>query len=222
MITPQIKKILRPSSVLMPALLNDYKGIGIKSLLKKRTFWVLGGIMLCAGASEIAMSQWASAFAESGLGVSKTVGDLLGPCMFAALMGTSRVLYAKLSTKISLKRVMVMSAVLCIASYLLASLSKNPVLSLVGCGLCGLSVGVMWPGTFSLSTKEIPDGGTAMFALLALFGDLGCATGPAAVGFVTSFFGNNLSRGLLFAVAFPLLLLLMLTGMKEKGVNRNA
>lgn len=206
----------------MPKLLGDFKGAGIRTLLGRRIFFVCGVIMFCAGASEIAMSQWASAFAESGLGVSKTVGDLLGPCMFAALMGTSRVLYAKLSTKISLKRVMVMLAVLCIASYLLASLSKNPVLSLVGCGLCGLSVGVMWPGTFSLSTKEISDGGTAMFALLALFGDLGCATGPAAVGFVTSFFGNNLSRGLLFAVAFPLLLLLMLTGMKEKGVNRNA
>ena len=204
------------SVVPMPKLLSDFKGVGIKTLLGRKIFLVCAVIMFCAGASEIAMSQWASAFAESGLGVSKTVGDLLGPCMFAALMGTARVLYARLSTKISLKKVMTVSASLCVASYLLASLSKNPVLALIGCGLCGLSVGVMWPGTFSLSTKEIPDGGTAMFALLALFGDLGCATGPATVGFVTSFFSDNLSRGLLFAVAFPLLLLIMLTGIKGK------
>ena len=208
------------SAVPMPALLNDYKGIGIKSLLKKRTFWVLGGIMLCAGASEIAMSQWASAFAESGLGVSKTVGDLLGPCMFAFLMGTARVLYAKFSTKISLKTVMTVSSLLCIASYLLCSLSSSPILSLVGCGLCGLSVGVMWPGTFSLSTAQIPDGGTAMFALLALFGDLGCSTGPAAVGFVTSIFSDTLRYGILFAVLFPLLLTVLLRAVKEKKKSK--
>lgn len=200
----------------MPSLLQDYKGIGIKALLKKKTFWLCAVIMLCAGASEIAMSQWASAFAESGLRVSKTVGDLLGPCLFAALMGSARVLYAKFSTKIALKTVMGFSAVLCIISYLLSSLSPNPILALIGCGLCGLSVGVMWPGTFSLSTKEIPNGGTAMFALLALFGDLGCTTGPASVGFITSLFGDNLSRGLLFAVIFPLVLLVMLSGLKEK------
>lgn len=200
----------------MPKLLSDFKGVGIRTLLGRKIFLTCAVIMFCAGASEIAMSQWASAFAESGLGVSKTVGDLLGPCMFAALMGTARVLYAKFSTKISLKTVMTGSAALCLISYLVSSLSQNPVLSLIGCGLCGLSVGVMWPGTFSLSTKEIPDGGTAMFALLALFGDLGCATGPAAVGFVTSFFGDNLSRGLLFAAVFPILLLLMLTGIKKK------
>ncbi|MGN1195021.1 MAG: MFS transporter [Acutalibacteraceae bacterium] len=204
-------------AVPMPKLLSDFKGVGIKTLLSRKIFLTCAVIMFCAGASEIAMSQWASAFAESGLGVSKTVGDLLGPCMFAALMGTARVLYAKFSTKISLKTVMTLSSSLCLFSYLLSSLSKNPLLSLVGCGLCGLSVGVMWPGTFSLSTKEIPDGGTAMFALLALFGDLGCATGPAAVGFVTSFFGDNLSRGLLFAAVFPILLLLMLTGIKNKS-----
>lgn len=200
----------------MPSLLNDYKGIGIKALLKNKVFWLCAVIMLCAGASEIAMSQWASAFAESGLGVSKTVGDLLGPCMFAALMGSARVLYAKFSTKISLKTVMGLSAGLCVISYLLSSLSPSPILALIGCGLCGLSVGVMWPGTFSLSTKEIPNGGTAMFALLALFGDLGCSTGPASVGFITSLFGDNLSRGLLFAVIFPLVLLFMLSGLKEK------
>lgn len=200
----------------MPSLLQDYKGIGIRALLKNKTFWLCAVIMLCAGASEIAMSQWASAFAESGLGVSKTVGDLLGPCLFAALMGSARVLYAKFSTKIALKTVMGFSAALCIISYLLSSLSPNPILALIGCGLCGLSVGVMWPGTFSLSTKEIPNGGTAMFALLALFGDLGCTTGPASVGFITSLFGDNLSRGLLFAVIFPLVLLVMLSGLKEK------
>lgn len=206
------------SAVPMPERLSDYKGIGIKALLKKKTFWLLGGIMLCAGAGEIAMSQWASAFAESGLGVSKAVGDLLGPCLFAFLMGTARVLYAKFSAKISLKTVMTASSLLCIAAYLLCSLSRNPILSLIGCGVCGLSVGVMWPGTFSLSTKLIPDGGTALFALLALFGDLGCSTGPAAVGFITSLFSDNLRYGILFAVLFPLILtfLLRVVGNEKK------
>ncbi len=210
-------------AVPFPKMLDEYKGIGIKALFKTKIFLVCAVIMFCAGASEISMSQWASAFAESGLHVSKTVGDLLGPCMFAALMGTARVLYAKLSDKIPLKTFMSVSALLCIFSYLLASLSPIPVLSLAGCALCGFSVGVMWPGTFSLSTKLIPCGGTAMFALLALFGDLGCASGPAVVGYLTSLFGDNLSKGLLFAVAFPLLLIIMIIFniKKESSVKKS-
>lgn len=193
-----------------PKMLSENKGMGIKGLLKTKTFYVCAVIMFCAGSSEIAMSQWASAFAESGLKVSKTLGDLLGPCLFAALMGTARVLYAKFSTKVPLRTFMLASSVLCIISYLITSLSPNPIIALIGCGICGFSVGVMWPGTFSLGAKDIPQGGTAMFALLALFGDLGCATGPSAVGYVTSAFGDDLSKGLLFAVIFPSILTLML------------
>lgn len=200
----------------IPTILSENKGMGIKNLFKTKLFYVAGLIMLCAGASELAMSQWASAFAESGLGVSKTVGDLLGPCLFAVFMGTARVLYSKLSDKIPLTTVMAASAVLCIVSYLVAGLSPVPIVSLLACGLCGLSVGVMWPGTFSLAAEKIPTGGTAMFALLALFGDLGCASGPALVGKMTTIFGDDLSKGLLFGVTFPAVMILCVLLIKKE------
>ena len=152
------------------------------------------------------MSQWASAFAESGLKVDKTVGDLAGPCMFAALMGLSRLFYAKYSERVSLKGFMAGSGCLCIASYLLAAFSPQPLLALVGCALCGLSVGILWPGTFSLAAKRCPTGGTAMFALFALAGDLGCSSGPTVVGLVAGAAGG-LKSGLTVALAFPVLLL---------------
>lgn len=203
------------SIVPFPEILNDFGGVGMKALFKTKMFRIFAVIMACAGACELAMSQWASAFAESGLHVSKTFGDLLGPCMFAVLMGTARVLYAKFSTKISLKKVMTFSAVLCLLSYLLAAVSPNAILSLVGCALCGLSVGIMWPGTLSLGAEKIPQGGTAMFALLALFGDLGCSAGPYTVGLVTSAAGNELSKGLLFACVFPVVLIIALRGVRD-------
>ena len=191
----------------VPEVLAKGKSLGIKGLLKTKLFYVFALLMLCSGASEIAMSQWASAFAESGLKVSKTVGDLLGPCLFAALMGTVRVLYAKFSDKISLVKAMSLSAVMCIICYLVTALSPLPAVSLVGCALCGLSVGIMWPATFSLAAEKMPSGGTVMFALLALFGDLGCSVGPATVGRMTTVFGGELKTGILFAVSFPVLLL---------------
>ncbi len=191
----------------IPTVLSENKGMGMKNLFKTKLFYVLAIVMLCSGASEQAMSQWASAFAESGLGVSKTVGDLLGPCLFAALMGSARVLYSKFSDKIKLAQVMIFSAALCVASYLVAGLSPQPIISLVACAVCGLSVGVMWPCTFSLAAERLPLGGTAMFALLALFGDSGCATGPALVGKMTTLFDDDLSRGLLFAVVFPVVMI---------------
>ncbi|MDO4343191.1 MAG: MFS transporter [Eubacteriales bacterium] len=188
-------------------LVEKEEGMSIGELARTKLFWVLLLLMVCAGASEQGMSQWASAFAEAGLHVSKTMGDLMGPCFFAVLMGCSRALYAKVSDRIDLKKFMIYSSVLCIASYLLASLSPDPVLSLVGCGLCGLSVGIMWPGTFSISAAACPRGGTAMFALLALGGDLGCSSGPAVVGAVTGWLDGNLKQGLLAGVCFPILLI---------------
>ena len=175
--------------------------------------------MLCSGASEIAMSQWASAFAESGLKVSKTLGDLLGPCLFAALMGTARVLYARLADKISLVKVMTVSGLFCIICYLVTALSPVAVVSLIGCALCGLSVGIMWPATFSLAAERIPAGGTVMFALLALFGDLGCTSGPAVVGKITEIANGQLNTGLLFAVIFPALLITGLFLLRSKKEN---
>ncbi len=191
----------------IPKVLSENKGMGLKELLKSKLFYIFAIIMLCSGASEIAMSQWASAFAESGLGVSKTLGDLLGPCMFAVLMGTARVLYTKLDEKIPLNTVMIFSALLCILSYIIASLSSNAVVSLLGCAVCGLSVGIMWPGTFSLAAEKIPRGGTALFALLALFGDAGCMLGPALVGKLATVFGDDLKKALVFACVFPIVMI---------------
>ncbi len=191
----------------IPEVLSENKGMGMKNLFKTKLFYILAVIMLCSGASELAMSQWASAFAESGLGVSKTMGDLLGPCLFAVLMGSARVMYSKLSDRIPLGKVMIASALLCIINYLVAGLSPLPIVSLLACAVCGFSVGIMWPGTFSLAAEKIPTGGTAMFALLALFGDTGCASGPAIVGRMTTLFGDDLSKGLLFAVVFPIVMI---------------
>ena len=189
-------------------LVQEGESLSIKELFSMRIFWIFVVLMIASGASEQAMSQWASAFAERGLGVTKTVGDLAGPCMFSILMGSSRVLYAKFSDRINLLSFIIGSCVLCIIAYLLASLSPSPVLALVGCGLCGLSVGILWPGVFSLASARCRKGGTAMFALLALAGDLGCSGGPTTVGMAASAFGDNLNLGLLFALIFPIVLIL--------------
>lgn len=201
---------------------KEGKGMSISQLIRNRLFWVFFLLMLCAGASEQGMSQWASAFAEAGLGVSKTIGDLAGPCAFAVFMGTSRVLYSKFSERISLRVGMAGSAVLCIVSYLLASFTPNPLLGLFGCALCGFSVGILWPGTFSLASSALPVGGTAMFALLALAGDMGCSAGPTLVGMVSEVLDSDLKRGILSAVIFPVVLLLVVLFVKlgraeEKG-----
>lgn len=191
-----------------PDILDESEGsMSVKELFKSKLFYVFALVMLCSGASEQAMSQWASAFAESGLQVSKTMGDLLGPCMFAFLMGSARVLYSKISEKISLTTVMIASGALCIASYLVASISPSPLLALVGCAVCGFSVGVMWPGTFSLAALKMPRGGTALFAMLALFGDSGCSVGPAVVGKGITVFDGDFSKGMLLALIFPALLI---------------
>ncbi|MBO7319854.1 MAG: MFS transporter [Clostridia bacterium] len=202
-------------SVPIPEVLNENKGMGIKNLFRTKLFYILAVVMLCSGASELAMSQWASAFAESGLGVSKTFGDLLGPCLFAVLMGSARVLYSKFSGRVPLSKAMTASAVLCTMSYLVAGLSPYPVVSLLACAICGFSVGIMWPGTFSLAAEKIPTGGTAMFALLALFGDSGCASGPALVGKATTLLGDDLGKGLLFAIVFPIVMIICVTRMRN-------
>lgn len=195
---------------------EEGKGMTITELFKSKTFWILFLLMICSGASEQGMSQWASAFAESGLKVSKTVGDLAGPCLFAVLMGTSRALYAKLSDKISLKAAMVGSGCLCISCYVLAALAPHPVLGLIGCAVCGFSVGIMWPGTFSLASNSLPAGGTAMFAFLALAGDLGCGSGPTIVGAVAEKFGDDLKIGVLSAVVFPVVLVIVNVLLKQE------
>lgn len=186
----------------------EHEKLSLGTLMKQKAFWLIIVLMVCAGASEQAMSQWASAFAESALSVSKTVGDLAGPCAFALCMGTARALYGKYSDYIPLKKMMMGSAVLCILCYAVAIFSGNPILGLIGCALCGFSVGIFWPGTFSIAAAALPGGGTAMYALMALAGDLGCSSGPTVVGMVANACNNNLKSGLLAAIAFPVLMLL--------------
>ncbi|MBQ8813990.1 MAG: MFS transporter [Lachnospiraceae bacterium] len=183
------------------------KGLSLNELVSNKLFWIFILLMVCSGASEQAVSQWASTFAEKALGVSKTVGDLTGPMAFAILMGTSRAIYGKYGDRINLEKFMVFSTLLCIASYLLIALIPHPVVGLLGCAVCGLSVGIMWPGTFSMASASIKGGGTAMFAFLALAGDLGCSGGPSLVGYVSGLFNDNLKLGIMAALVFPALLL---------------
>lgn len=195
-------------------------GMTLRELAGNGTFWILMLMMVCSGASEQGVSQWASTFAEKGLQISKTMGDLAGPMFFAILMGASRAFYGKYGDKLDLNRFMVGSSILCVLSYLCISLSPSPLLSLLGCGICGLSVGIMWPGSFSRASQSLPKGGTAMFAMLALAGDVGCGSGPTVVGYVTGLVGEDLKRGILAGVIFPVLLLVGIA-LLHRRANRN-
>ena len=185
-------------------------------LFRLPLFWLLILLMICSGASEASMAQWASAFTELAMGVSKSIGDLAGPCLFAVFMGISRILYGKMSEKLDLTKTMLACGVLCVICYLMASLSSMPIIGLAGCALCGVSVGIMWPGTISISSQKCPRGGTAMFAFLALAGDLGATVSPAMVGGISNLVGGNLKIGLLVATAFPLILILGLIVLHRK------
>ena len=197
-------------------LVEDGESMRPGQLLRLPLFWLLLLLMVCSGASEASMAQWASAFTESAIGVSKTVGDLAGPCLFAAFMGISRVIYGKMSEKLDLVRTMTVCGTLCVICYLTASLASFPILELAGCALCGVSVGIMWPGSISISSKKCPRGGTAMFAFLALAGDLGATVSPAMVGSVSNMAGGDLKAGLLVATAFPLILIFVLIILNRK------
>ena len=192
----------------MERLVEEGESLPLRRLLRLPLLWMMILLMICSGASEAAMAQWASAFTEAGLGVSKTVGDLAGPCLFAVFMGISRMLYGKMSGNLNLTKTMLLSGLLCVSCYLLASLSPVPLLGLTGCALCGFSVGIMWPGTISLSSQKCPQGGTAMFAFLALAGDFGGTISPAMVGSLSELADGNLKAGLLAATIFPILLVI--------------
>ncbi len=196
-------------------LLEDGESLPIRKLLSTPLFWLMILLMICSGASEVSMAQWASAFTESALGVSKTVGDLAGPCLFAVFMGITRVIYGKMSEKLDLTKVMLLCGTMCAGCYLLASLSPMPILSLAGCALCGMAVGIMWPGTLSISSQKCPRGGTALFAFLALAGDLGATVSPALVGSISEIAGSNLKMGLLVATVFPIVLVAGLMVLKK-------
>ena len=221
-IVPVINAIRFLKVPMAPLIDEPEKTMSFKQLFSSKLFWVLLLLMFCSGACEQAISQWASTFAERGLGVSKSIGDLAGPMLFAALMGTSRAMYGKYGHKIDLQRFMLYSGALCVASYLAISFSKNPIVGLIGCGICGLSVGILWPGSFSMASAALRYGGTAMFALLALAGDLGCSGGPTLVGLVSSSLGDQLQKGILVATIFPILLLNGLMILKRDHAKQSA
>lgn len=205
--------------IIEPTEENTEKKSG--SLFKNKIFIIAIVLMICSGAAELAMSQWASTFAETALGVSKTIGDLAGPMAFAVLMGAGRIIFSKLSKSINTEKYLVASAVLCIISYLLACLSPNAIISLVGCALCGLSVSAMWPGTISMSTRTMPNISTAMFAFLAVAGDIGCTSGPTLIGWLTDAVGGDLKKGLLFAIIFPVIMILAMLLMRKESKKLN-
>ena len=200
-------------------LVDEENGMKVTELFRKPLFWIAICLMICSGASELAMAQWASAYAEAALGLSKTIGDLAGPCMFAVAMGISRVIFGKYGERIDLMKFMASSGILCVICYFLTALSSNPILGLIGCIVCGFSVGIMWPGTISISSKEFPMGGTAMFALLAMAGDLGGSIEPGIVGRVTQSAGNNIQVGMGVGLVFPFILLIMLFILYTKKKN---
>lgn len=214
-IIPVCNGILFCKVPIAPLIEEGETGMSLRELCKNRIFWILMLMMMCAGASEQAVSQWASTFAEQGLGVSKTIGDLAGPMSFAILMGSARAFYGKFGDRIDLDKFMQASSLLCIVSYLCISLSPSPLFSLIGCSLCGLSVGIMWPGTFSKASATLRNGGTAMFALLALAGDVGCSGGPTLVGFATGLASDDLKKGILAGIIFPILLIVGIVSLKK-------
>ena len=203
-------------------LVEDGKGMTIGQLCKAPLFWVAVLLMVCSGASELAMAQWASAYAEDALGLTKVIGDLMGPCLFAIAMGISRVLYGKFGEKLELTGFMLGSGVLCLVCDLLASMTAQPGWGLVGCIVCGFSVGIMWPGTLSITSARMPLGGTALFALLAMAGDLGGALGPSLVGYVTQLNGDNLRAGLSVGCIFPVGLMIGLIIMRRYSGKRSS
>lgn len=215
-VIPVVNAIVFLKSPIAPLIEEGESGLSMKELFRNKMFWLLFLMMLCAGASEQSVSQWASAFAEQGLGVSKTIGDLAGPMSFAILMGSARAFYGKFGDKINLDRFMLASGGLCVISYLCIALAPSPVVSLIGCAVCGMSVGIMWPGSFSKASAAIRNGGTALFALLALAGDIGCSGGPTLVGYVSSAASDNLRIGILSAIVFPILLIAAICLTKKK------
>ena len=214
LVVPIVNGVLFAKVPIAPLIGEGETGMTMFALFRDKTFWLLMLLMLCAGASEQAVSQWASVFAEKGLGVSKTVGDLAGPVAFAVLMGSARAFYGKFGERMDLDKFMAGSGILCMVSYLCISLAPYPFVSLVGCAVCGLSVGIMWPGSFSKASAAIRSGGTAMFALLALAGDVGCSGGPALVGVISSACSDDLKKGILAAIVFPVLLVAGILGLK--------
>lgn len=217
-IIPFINSLLFTHVPIYPIAEETGDRANYKELFSQKVFWIIMVIMVCSGAAELTVGQWASTFVEAGLNLPKSQGDLIGVCGYSACMGIARVFYGKFSDKISLRGTIIASAVLCIISYLLIGLAPSPMLGLLGCGLCGLSTGIFWPGTILLASQRVKSGGTTMYALCALGGDAGCSAGPALAGFMTGVLGGNLRLGILCSIVFPIIMIfgLILLGRKNK------
>ena len=183
---------------------GDEKKSTLPKLLKIPFFWMFIFMMLCSGAAEQGLAQWASYFAEKSLNISKSTGDLLGPCLFAVLMGAVRVIYGIIGKNLKAEKYLLISGLVGFCGYILSSVSNIPLFSLIGCGLCGVGVAIMWPGLIDLSKKYCTVGGTAMFALLAFGGDIGCFIGPQTVAVVSDLSGGNIGAGFAVSTVFPL------------------
>ena len=203
------------------SLNEDKVSLPLRKLFTVKIFWLFMLLMLCGGAAELAMAQWSSLFAESALGVSKTVGNLLGPCFFAVMMGSARALYGKYSEKLPLISAIIVCSFITCAGYLMVSLIPNPYVALIGCGIIGFGVGIFWPGTLSVASKAIPTGGAGMFAILALFGDFGCSVGPQLAAVVSEAFDNNLKIGMLACTLFPLVILISTLVYVKFSIRKN-
>ncbi len=215
----------------------EHERITLRTLLGQRAFLIALVLMLCAGAAELTMSQWSSLFAEKGLLVPKLFGDLLGPCLFAIFMGIGRTIHGVMGHRIHLKGAMLATASLSVACYAVTIFAPYPILSLLGCAFCGFSVSLMWPGTFSLAAAAFPKGGTAMFGLMAVFGDIGGSVGPWIAGFVSDLAQKSdklialgasmslmpeqmgLKAGLFVATVFPVVMLLGLAAFNPHPVK---
>ena len=206
----------------MCKLVEEEEQLSFRELFRSKLFWIFIVMMLCAGAAEHSMVQWSSYFAETALMVDKAIGDLLGPCTFAILMGITRAVYGTFGDRFPLQKVLILTSIVCVCSYFVAVFSPIPIISLIGCGFCGVSVGLMWPGTFNLSAKYCVKGGTAMFAFLALAGDMGCSVGPSIVSSVATALGGELKSGLLAASVFPMILALGVFALRHTQAKAEA
>ena len=227
-IIPLLNTINFISVPIQPNLTKEEKTPFLKLLFSKQ-FILCIVIMICSGASEIGMSQWSSYFAEAGLKVTKMTGDLLGPCLFAILMGTGRMIFGFVGEKINLKVALCFSAGLCATCYLGTCFINSPVISLLTCALTGITVSIMWPATLSLAARLFPNGGGSMYSVLALSGDTGCTLGPWFISFMTIQMsmgvssGESLKTGLGFGALFPLLMIIAISmlNIKKRTIDNN-
>lgn len=219
------------------SLVHEGKEMKLKELFSAKTFYLAMLLMICSGASELAITQWASMFAEKGLGVSKVFGDLLGPGLFALFMAIGRTIYGIYGEKLNLKKGLAISSFFCVITYMITIFSSNTFVALLACSLTGFTVCLMWPGTFSIASSMFPRGGTLMFGILAICGDIGCSLGPWIAGKISDavevgqlkvnlFSAQNytleqigLRSGLLVAAIFPLLMFIALTVFRNKRAH---